>query len=359
MTPRRMKLFVHARRFLFFWITFSSVSLFADSTPCARVAITVGTVTNDAKVRLEPGSLITQGTTVRTGPSSLAKFLLNDDSLLDLGPSTTFRFTHCEGKTETPSIDLELMLGNVRASVSKKSPGQREKFQIRTRSSVLAVRGTELFASWQLNRQGQIEEQVGVTEGQVQVTSLITPGSPSFQISGGQHFQTQFSFQGSPDKSPLVPLSPSRVDQFTAREQKDFENNVKIEDPIFVDSVTLPDRPKAGPPKGQETSEVIFEAVTGEKRRPDKRPDFSKGPASQRPPGDQPLDPNQKPPILPDANQTETPPTLAPPGGTGDFVPGTSGTAPPPPGSSTGTGTGTFDPGINALPIIVDIIFHK
>ena len=246
---------------------------------CAKATVVVGKVTLGGE-RVHPGTVIEKNDTVKTAEDGGVKFILVDESIIDLGPSTTFRFNQCRGKNLNSKIDLELSLGSVRAAVNKQPKKPRENFNIRTRSSVLAVRGTELFASWVQDVEGNVQEQVGVTEGRVEIISQFNPTASPVQIEGGQQFQAQAEIRHDGGQSVVAPVAPPKVDQFTASEQKQFEAGTKIQDPVFQNAIELPPLPPAQgeKPKGQETAGFVFEALTGEKRHSEPKPENAGAP---------------------------------------------------------------------------------
>ena len=135
--------------------------------PCGNVVTVNGQVTIKSKA-LASGAPIYPDDEVLTGENSSAKFLMVDKSIIDLGASTSFKFDdYRDGEGDSRQADLTLNLGTVRASVTKKLD-EKSKFYIRTKSSVLAVRGTEFLAKHEV-KDGKVTEQVTVGSGKVEM----------------------------------------------------------------------------------------------------------------------------------------------------------------------------------------------
>ncbi|MGZ3691226.1 MAG: FecR family protein [Pseudobdellovibrio sp.] len=93
---------------------------------------------SDVKVR----GLIYEGDVVTTGKRSSARFLLNDDTIIDLKESSQFGFQKLNALSNKRDADFALDFGRVRASVNKKID-KNNKYQFKTKATVFAVRGTD------------------------------------------------------------------------------------------------------------------------------------------------------------------------------------------------------------------------
>src|SRR4051812_21941295 len=102
---------------------------------------------NSGKVEtkfLKPGDDVDGGTVINTDSVGAVKLLLNDKSIIDLGPSTLFKVNHFktpEGLADR-DVSMTMAYGKVRASVNT-PVSAKGKYQIRTRSVTMGVRGTE------------------------------------------------------------------------------------------------------------------------------------------------------------------------------------------------------------------------
>jgi len=206
---------------------------------CAKVAVLIGEAWMPPNSAIKLGQVLPKGASLKTGPKSLVKLILLDDSILDLGPSSQIKLSDCQEKNWNLKINLELQKGSVRALVNKSPKKKREEFQLKTNTSVLAVRGTEFFVSWQQDNRGQVSEQIGVVEGQVDVRSIFDGSVKPLSITGGTEFRAEGVVQQVGGQIKIEPKAPPKVDQFTAQEQRQAEQMTKVEPKIFENAVDL------------------------------------------------------------------------------------------------------------------------
>ncbi len=110
---------------------------FADRL--ARIVSVVG----EARVGDDPavaGAAIDADQPFQTLHAAGLRVYLDDGSLLDFGPDSAARLQSPSG--ENPTL-LQLDTGKVRALIRKSSGNGRAKFRVRTKSSLVSVRGTE------------------------------------------------------------------------------------------------------------------------------------------------------------------------------------------------------------------------
>ena len=99
-----------------------------------------------AEINIRPGDLVFEGDRAITGQRSNARFLMKDDSILDVKESTSFGFEKLNGSTSRRDAEFSLDFGRIRASVNKKiNPGNN--YKIKTKATVFAVRGTDFAVS--------------------------------------------------------------------------------------------------------------------------------------------------------------------------------------------------------------------
>ena len=200
--------------------------------PCAEAVVVVG------KVHREPGpkpivlgESLPEGTRIKTEKDAFVKLLLRDNSVLDLSPQTQVVLKTCAAPALT-GIDLELELGRVRANVNPKPAEPRKNFQMKTPTSVLAVRGTEFFAHWTQERSGIINERISVSEGQVEVRSLFEKNASPTLLKTGTELRAESVLSGA--NRPV-----SKVEQFNTAEQRKLEQEQTIEVSAFMNAVDV------------------------------------------------------------------------------------------------------------------------
>lgn len=149
----------------------------AYAEPAGRVVAVNGSVFVNEKPT-KPGDIVNGGDVVRTGEKSSVKLLMRDRSIFDLGPSTTFRIAKYEVGPQGRDVDTTLETGDARASIAKDLK-KKPKFYLRTKWSVLAVRGTEF-------RVVADNPMLVVREGSVEVRSAHNEWRSFLVGTGGQ-----------------------------------------------------------------------------------------------------------------------------------------------------------------------------
>ncbi len=227
------------RVFLILALVFISSSGFAETV--AQVVSARGEVKlADKPVR--PGDTVPAGGTIKTGADGKAKLLLADKSVVDLGPQTSFTV-----ESSVPDVGSQTRLdsGMVRSSIRKKME-KKINFQMRTKTSVLAVRGTEFIVRSTDSAGGKaVQEDVTVRDGSVGVNA----GKQSHNLNPGQQFSAMGKLVGSTFEVPadslkVVTLDPAALQNLTRQ--------ATVEDQTFRQQIEV-----AGNQEGHSTLQVI------------------------------------------------------------------------------------------------------
>lgn len=199
---------------------------------CARVSFIIGKAFKFEKNKLLPlklGEFLAEGTALETQELSYLKLILPEQSILDLGPKSKMILKNCSPhqfkKAALSEIDIQLELGKLRANVNPHARNKRKSFKIKTPTSVFAVRGTELYLTWAKESSGKVQEKVSVTAGEVEARPLSLRNQVPSLISAGNHFTFSDGM--------------SLVGKFSQLEQRKLEENLKIEDKSFEETVDL------------------------------------------------------------------------------------------------------------------------
>jgi hypothetical protein len=136
---------------------------------------------NAGLVALKPGAQVREGDVINTASDGKVKLLLEDKTILDLGGSALFKVEKFEARSGGDrQVSLDMAYGTVRASVSQPVTA-KGKFQIRTRTATMGVRGTEFIVQAPMGQSplgaaapaGQaekpVETKVTVVQGKVEV----------------------------------------------------------------------------------------------------------------------------------------------------------------------------------------------
>lgn len=125
----------------------------AEAADAGRIVSLEGTVEigrAGAFARVETGALVQTGDTVRTGDPGRARILFVDDSVVNVGDSTTLVIdeTVFDPNKGAASTMMHLLGGKVRALVSEYYGGSQASYRIETTTAVSGVRGTEFVMAY-------------------------------------------------------------------------------------------------------------------------------------------------------------------------------------------------------------------
>ncbi len=196
----------------------------------ARVVTVNGNVTASGHP-LIPGDKLVAGETIETLEGASAKIILYDRSVIDIGPSSSFRVKEVHETEGTPNIETELDWGTVRSSIQKKI-GKRSKFILHTKASVLAVRGTEFVVNVDRKSDSSLIEKVTVSDGIVNVTSA---GQKDVSLDAGKQIIQEASLQ---NKDWIV-ASALKVTELTPTAVNDIIAHATVVDHTFNQAVIV------------------------------------------------------------------------------------------------------------------------
>ncbi len=230
---------------------------------------------------LKAGDSIRSGEIINTGSSGKVKLLMSDRTIIDLNSSTLFKVDEYELKGgKDRKVGLSIGYGKVRASVTQ-PVSQPGKFMIRTKSATMGVRGTEFLISADFVESGasptaQVQTQLTVLQGQVEMASAASPSSQPTLIQQGERFTTQAIVSG--DRSGALPSAgsvqtvtpttavsgvPSNAPQtLSSSELAQSKTEAKVEDTTFKKSVQVEagNEPSSGS-SGQKTWEMVSSSI--------------------------------------------------------------------------------------------------
>lgn len=180
----------------------------------------------------KPGDQLMNNDTVNTDASSTAKLLFTDQSIIDLGPSSSFKISDYALKnTDNRTGTFSLMFGKMRSLVTKKV-GEKGKVQFKAGNSVMGVRGTEFVVDAPKGANGVAVPKVVVVSGIVAVGNL-TGGAPVL-VKQGEAVNANFGMNaagansgatsGSGDSSPQVQKVSSSEMQSVVSSSKSVDN---------------------------------------------------------------------------------------------------------------------------------------
>jgi len=182
----------------------------------AQVAGTVVNLSGPLLAKKENGTVkvlalkseVEQGDTLMSEKNTYAQIRFVDNSEITLKPNTTFKveaFAYEAGKPEADSASFNLLKGGLRSVTGLLGKRNREKFQLRTPSATIGIRGTTFGVQWVEGGDRQMPPglYVRVIDGLINVSNG----------GGAQMFKAgQFGFVGSSAIAPVVvPENPGML----------------------------------------------------------------------------------------------------------------------------------------------------
>lgn len=204
------------------------------SAACGEVAVSKGDVkievAKDKKVSAAPqGTKVCAGDTIISGPQSRAKVKMEDGNELNISPDSrilieTYEYKPSDNKKK---VMLNVLYGKVRAATreenmynDKDKSGQANTFQVRTKSAVAGVRGTDFLTSF--DRMSSKSE-VLTFKGTVEV-GQPGPGGQMMNPVKVQAGQKTEALPGAPPEPPR-PVPPKEMEQQSRETKADTASN--------------------------------------------------------------------------------------------------------------------------------------
>lgn len=108
-------------------------------------------------VPAHPGDSLNESDIVRTKSDGRAEIEFIDGTVLHIAPGTRFEIASYQVSEDRQEGVLNLFRGKIRSMVSKfLGPKEQKKFEIKTRTAVLGVRGTDFFTYYQQGVSGAV-----------------------------------------------------------------------------------------------------------------------------------------------------------------------------------------------------------
>ena len=205
-------------------------NLFAQSSDVVgKVAVSSGNVTalnNGQKRQLKISDSIMNNDTILTEDRSSVKLLFSDETVIDLGPKSSFKVSDYalksgDNRTET----FSLLFGKMRSLVTKKV-GPQGKVQYKTGSTVMGVRGTEFVVD---NPQGSLtpNASIVVVSGIVAVAGIN--GGTETALKSGEKMSGNFNNFSQPSIQKVSTEQMTSITTSAKTEDKTFESAVTIQ----------------------------------------------------------------------------------------------------------------------------------
>lgn len=278
----------------FLLLAAQAISQVAGANPGGTVAGKVISVEGKVLIRnetarhqplkpLKVGDPLYSGDIINSDSRGSVKLMMTDQTILDLGPSTLFKVNEYRLKeVQNREVSLSMDYGKIRAAVNRKV-GVQGKFNIRVKTAVLGVRGTEfVIASEQVSppnkdggskpttgtnpppRADSVKTQITVIQGQVNVTDQAQPRKNPIQLTTGKQLTTITSLsqdKRGPASEGSPPAVKSEVVSLSGSEMKAVVQSAKMEDRTFKQAITI-DRSNENGSAGQSTLAAVERVVS-------------------------------------------------------------------------------------------------
>ncbi len=187
-------------------LLFSVTVLLSDAraaapAPVGKIAAVAGTVQLERggkRYRLPQGASVYNGDVLTTGKASVAKLLLNDESVISIGAATRFQVNGFATSTSSRRGAFRMWYGKMKAAVSKFVAGPTD-FKFQTPTAVAGVRGTTLVLEHDRNTN---QSTLTVIEGTVVFAPANTREQSSVVVSTRQ--QSRQGNGGNPSQPRAV-----------------------------------------------------------------------------------------------------------------------------------------------------------
>ena len=127
--------------------------------------------------RLKRGDSVSTGDVIETDANSKAKVLLNDDSVLAIGPKSRVNVSDFVLDPSGRNVRLQVLAGRFKIAIAKFFGG-RTDYEIRTPTAVAGVRGTVLWGDTDLDA-------ICALDGNIEVRPRTGAGAPA-QLGAGE-----------------------------------------------------------------------------------------------------------------------------------------------------------------------------
>lgn len=157
--------------------------------------VSVKSARTGQKSRARLGSKVLPGDVIETEKDSRAKIVMVDNNEINISPESQikiekYEFDPSQGKKD---VLLNVIYGKVRSKVEQKYDGRTSKFQVKTKSAVAGVRGTDFITGFTpatdtsqvVTFEGRVDFGLPGPNGEILNPVQVVPGQMSEIVSGG------------------------------------------------------------------------------------------------------------------------------------------------------------------------------
>ncbi|MCH2532868.1 MAG: FecR domain-containing protein [Bdellovibrionales bacterium] len=202
------------------------------------------------KAQAKMGQKVFASDTVITSKDSRLKVVMIDGNEINVSPETRVKISkyEYENNGKKKNVLLNVLKGKVRSKVKQKYDGDKNKFQVKTKTAVAGVRGTDFLASYNpqqnssnvITFEGRVEFGLPGANGSIVNPVAVTAGQTVSQIgqsipSAPQNLPAtelaSIDTETDAEKAPEGERLPARQQQETNSKDEPKEKEPKSKDP--------------------------------------------------------------------------------------------------------------------------------
>ena len=255
----------------FFILLFPGFLAQAEDAIVGKIAVVNGKVSiksgSGAVKSANAGDKISNLDTVNTESGATVKLIFTDQSIIDLGPSSSFKVADYALKnTDNRTGTFSLLFGKMRSLVTKKV-GEKGKVQFKAGNSVMGVRGTEFVVDAPKGADGVVAApKLVVVSGLIAIGNIN--GGALVMVKQGEMMKASFSLTPGKDGS-----QSDSVQKVSAQEMQTVVASAKAEDKTFDAAVTIKSEKSEGVGSHggnlamNSMQNIVGDAITGQSNR--------------------------------------------------------------------------------------------
>lgn len=161
------------------------------------------------KSAAKTGQSVFEGDVITASADSRAKIAMKDRNIISVSPNTVFKIQGYKADASARNVELRLKTGKIRSEVNVPYDGEKNKFEIKTSSAVIGVRGTDFISSH--NMKTNVTEVVTL-HGKVWLSSVGKGAAPTVLSMGQMSSVMKNSTPSSPQEIKVEQLNEIKKD---------------------------------------------------------------------------------------------------------------------------------------------------
>lgn len=158
---------------------------------------------------------IASGDTLKTNKGSFIQVKMVDDTIISVGPESQFEFSNFVARSKSDRKSIYTILhGQIRANFKvKANPGD---ITIKSKTSSMGVRGTQLLANVKKDFNGSWVTQYALLEGHIEIENLAN--GKVAEIKPGSHYVQTNNEESGETSSQIIQMSKDSFEELLAED---------------------------------------------------------------------------------------------------------------------------------------------